>query len=65
MAAAGHDVFVSEYGAPGDFACVYTKPAANSVTLDKTKIKTAYEKLYVHESQLGKTLYQYDMFGAA
>lgn len=49
----GHKVFVSEYSAPNDFVCVWSKTVNN--TLDKdTGAKSAVEKLFVHESQHGR-----------
>ena len=47
----GHKVFVSEYNAPNDFICVWSKETVSSLTKD-TGSKKATEKLFVHESQL-------------
>lgn len=47
----GHKVFVSEYNAPDDFVCVWSKETASSLTKD-TGSKKAIEKLFVHKSQL-------------
>ena len=46
----GHQVFISEYNAPDDFACVWQQELA--VTISKGKQKKALEKLFVHKSQL-------------
>lgn len=45
MAAAGHTVFVSEYNAPGDFECVWSKPVNNTLDRD-TGAKQAVERLF-------------------
>jgi len=51
MVRLGHDVFVSEYSAPDDFACVWSKEVNNSLTKD-TGSKKGFECLFRHESQL-------------
>lgn len=47
----GHTVFVSEYNAPADFACVWEKQVNSSLTKD-TGGKKATEKLFVYIPQL-------------
>ena len=42
----GHQVFVSEYNAPSDFKCVYSKDLATTLSKQKGKIDT--EKLFVY-----------------
>ena len=46
----GHQVFVSEYDAPDDFKCIWSKEIVSSLTQD-TGSKKGIEKLFVHESQ--------------
>lgn len=46
----GHSVFVSEYNAPDDFVCVWSKDLGVSVAKNGAH-KMATEKLFVHESQ--------------
>jgi len=46
----GHKVFVSEYTAPSDFVCVWSKQVNNSLTKD-TGSKKGVECLFVHNSQ--------------
>lgn len=46
----GHQVFVSEYSAPDDFACVWEKEIQSGLNTNTTKKGT--EKLFVHISQL-------------
>lgn len=48
--AEGHKVFVSEYTAPDDFVCVWSKQVNNSLTKD-TGSKKGVECLFVHNSQ--------------
>jgi DNA adenine methylase len=43
--AEGHTVFVSEYTAPDDFTCIWSKEIVSSLTRD-TGSKTGLEKLY-------------------
>lgn len=50
MVKQGHSVFVSEYNAPEDFVCVWSKQVNNSLTKD-TGSKKGVEKLFVHKSQ--------------
>lgn len=45
----GHRVFISEYNAPDDFVCIWSKTV--NVHLS-TKCNNNVEKLFVHESQL-------------
>jgi len=45
MAGDGHQIFVSEYSAPTDFTCVWSKPIATSLTAD-TGSKQATECLF-------------------
>lgn len=47
----GHKVFVSEYGAPDDFRCIWEVEVRSSVDYRQVK-KGAVEKLFVHESQI-------------
>jgi DNA adenine methylase len=49
--ASGHQVFISEYAAPDDFACVWKKEISVSVA-KSGKGKKGVEKLFVHKSQL-------------
>lgn len=46
----GHQVFISEYDAPDDFACVWEKEVNSSLTKN-TGAKKGVEKLFVHKSQ--------------
>lgn len=46
----GHKVFVSEYTAPDDFVCVWSKQVNNSLTKD-TGSKKGVECLFIHKSQ--------------
>lgn len=41
----GHTIFISEYKAPSDFMCVWSKPITSSLTKD-TGSKTGWEKLF-------------------
>lgn len=50
-AAEGHRVFISEYSAPADFVCVWSKELGVSVAKDGGH-KKATEKLFIHESQM-------------
>ena len=43
----GHQVFISEYNAPDDFKCVYSKEVNSSLTKE-TGSKKANEKLFVY-----------------
>ena len=36
MSGKGHEVFVSEYNAPGDFECVWSKELTNAMSTKKT-----------------------------
>ncbi len=47
----GHKVFISEYNAPDDFACVWSAELVVSIR-KKDKETKAVEKLFVHRSQL-------------
>lgn len=47
--AEGHTVFVSEYQAPSDWVCIWSKEVPNS--LDVKSSKRAIERLFIHESQ--------------
>ena len=40
----GHDVFISEYEAPDDFTCVWSKQITNAMSTKKTYKPT--EKLF-------------------
>lgn len=44
----GHDVYVSEYEAPSDFICIYTKQMKSSLSANGKSgyNKTSYEKLF-------------------
>jgi DNA adenine methylase len=42
----GHKVFISEYNAPNDFECIWSKEVSN--TLSKQKKSTKTEKLFVY-----------------
>ena len=46
----GHDVFISEYNAPGDFICVWEQKLR--VCVNPGIGKQAVEKLFIHKSQL-------------
>lgn len=45
----GHQVFISEYSAPEDFKCVYSKEVNSSLTKD-TGSKKATEKLFIYDN---------------
>lgn len=47
MAKAGHEIYISEYIAPDDFICVWSKEVSSS--LSKTN-KQSLEKLFIHKS---------------
>ena len=47
---AGHTVFVSEYSAPDDFECVWSKEIASSLTKN-TGSKVGLEKLFVYRKK--------------
>jgi len=47
----GHQVFMSEYSAPSDFICVWSKEVNNSLTKD-TGSKKGVECLFRHKSQI-------------
>ena len=51
----GHDVFISEYNAPDDFTCVWSKEVNSSLTKN-TGGKKGVEKLFVHNTQINKTI---------
>ena len=51
MVAREHDVFVSEYAAPNDFGCVWSKEVNSSLTKD-TGSKKGVERLFRHKSQI-------------
>ena len=44
MQVIGHDVFISEYEAPDDFTCVWSKQVTNTMNINKTYKPT--EKLF-------------------
>jgi len=46
MTKKGHEVFISEYNAPSDFECVWSKTVTNSMNTDKTY--KPVEKLFVY-----------------
>lgn len=48
----GHQVFISEYNAPADFVCVWSKEIQSGLNTNTTK--KGIEKLFVHESQVTK-----------
>jgi len=48
---AGHKVFISEYIAPNDFKCVWSKEINSSLTRN-TGSKKGIERLFVHNTQL-------------
>ena len=48
MAAKGHKVFISEYEAPEDFECIWSKEVTNSMNTTKTYKPT--EKLFTIKS---------------
>jgi len=52
-AADGHKVFISEYTAPKDFKCVWSKSAKSSLSANGEcgGSKSSIEKLFIHESQ--------------
>ena len=45
----GHDVFISEYNAPDDFECVWSKEITNS--MNSTKTYKPIERLYKYNKQ--------------
>lgn len=45
----GHQVFISEYNAPDDFKCVWSKEVNNSLTKN-TGSKKGIEKLFIYET---------------
>jgi DNA adenine methylase len=49
-----NDVFVSEYNAPNDFVCIWSKDV--NVALSTKKSIQATEKLFVHESKITKKI---------
>ncbi len=46
----GHRIFISEYNAPDDFRCVWSKEITSSLTQD-TGAKTGVEKLFIPKGQ--------------
>ncbi len=48
----GHEVFISEYSAPDDFVCIWSKEVNNSLTKE-TGSKKGVECLFKHNSQMG------------
>jgi DNA adenine methylase len=50
MAFKGHKVFISEYNAPEDFACIWQQEIKTAI--NQTITKNVVEKLFVHKSQL-------------
>lgn len=48
--AEGHQVFISEYNAPDDFECVWSKEIQSGLNVRTTK--KGVEKLFVHKSQV-------------
>lgn len=50
----GHQVFISEYDAPGDFVCVWQQEVKSSLSANGKSggSKKSIEGLFVHESQL-------------
>lgn len=49
----GHQVFISEYNAPEDFVCIWSKKVSSSVD-QNTGGKTNIEKLFIHISEYEK-----------
>ena len=49
----GHKVFVSEYSAPKDFKCVYSKDVKSSLSANgkSGSSKNSVEKLFIHKAQ--------------
>lgn len=50
MALKGHKVYISEYNAPDNFTCVWSKEINSSLTKD-TGSKKGIERLFIHKSQ--------------
>jgi DNA adenine methylase len=48
----GHQVFISEYNMPDDFACIWQKEVNGNISKDTGK-KKSIERLFVHETQIG------------
>lgn len=48
----GHKVFISEYNAPDDFICVWSKETKANFSLQNDIDKNRTEKLFIHKSQL-------------
>ena len=48
----GHQVFVSEYNAPDDWACVWEKKTTVNITSQRKDASERTERLFVHETQL-------------
>lgn len=54
MSREGHDVLISEYSAPSDFTCLWSKEVTNALNTRNTY--RPIEKLFVHESLLDRYL---------
>lgn len=49
LSKSGHKVFISEYNAPDDFECIWTKEVNNTLTKD-TGSKKGVEKLFIYKN---------------
>lgn len=49
-----HTVFISEYKAPKDFKCVWSKPLINNLAKKDDKTKEFVEKLFIYKPRLKK-----------
>jgi len=49
----GHQVFISEYNAPDDFVCLWSKEIVSSLTKD-TGSKKSIEKLFIYKNKENK-----------
>lgn len=49
----GHQIFISEYNAPKDFICIWSKNVNSSINQNPSA-KQNIEKLFVHETQIKK-----------
>ncbi len=48
----GHQVFISEYSAPDDFVCIWSKEINSGLNVNTTK--KGVERLFVHKSQVNQ-----------
>jgi DNA adenine methylase len=53
MSKKGHEVFISEYQAPDDFTCIWSKEVTNSMNTKLTYKPT--EKLFIYDKKLKKS----------